>query len=146
MRALILFFVGLTFGTGLGYLMGIPVEAHDHAGHDDPTHEHSVITAWDGPEPSIAINLLPEHGGAFNLFVDVSGFTFAPQDVNQASEQGTGHIHVYQDGVKIGRFYSPWAHLVGLKSGSTIRVTLNANDHTAWGFNGMPIAAETIVP
>lgn len=146
MRALILLFIGLFFGAGLGYLLSVPTDPHDHAGHDDDTHEHSVVTAWTGPEPTIGITLKDDVDGAHNLFVDVTGFSFTPQDVNTEAQQGTGHAHVYQDGVKITRIYSPWTHLEGLESGATLRVTLNANDHTAWGYNGMPIAAEFIVP
>lgn len=142
-----LLFIGLFFGIGLGYLLAVPTNLHDHAGHDDTQHEHSVVTNWTDPEPTIAIDLTPDiHEGAYNLFIDVSGFTFTPDDVNTAAEQGTGHAHVYQNGIKIMRVYSPWAQIEGLISGATLRVTLNANDHTAWGYNGTPIAAEFIVP
>lgn len=146
MRALILFIIGIVFGTGTGFLLALPVVEHDHAGHDDPSHEHSIVTAWTGPEPTIAIALMPEGNGAFNLRIDETGFIFAPEHVNQATVQGEGHAHVYLDGVKIARIYSQWAHLTEIKSGSILRVTLHANDHTAWGYNGQPVAAEVVVP
>lgn len=146
MRAIILFIIGILFGTGTGFLLALPTIEHDHAGHNDPSHEHSIVTAWTGPEPTIAIELMPESEGEFNLRVDVTGFTFAPEHVNQPTVQGEGHAHVYIDGLKIARIYGPWTHLTGIKSGAVLRVTLNANDHTAWGYNGMPIAAEVVVP
>ena len=146
MRALILFAIGLVFGTGLGFMLGSPVEGHDHAGHGDMRHDMSAVTPWAGPAPSIALTVLDDRGDAKNLFMDISGFTFTPETVNTPPVAGTGHVHVYLDGAKYARAYGPWLLVKNAPSGSVIRVTLNANDHTGWGLGDQPIAAEITVP
>ena len=148
MRSLILFFIGIIFGTGTGVLLALPSPEHNHASHFDPAHDHTTVTPWEGDEPAIALQLTPDGDadGSFNLFVDTKGFTFAPEHVNQASVQGEGHAHIYLNGEKIMRIYGPWVHLEGLPSGALLRVSLNTNDHTDWGYLDMPIATEMFVP
>ncbi|MCO4847610.1 MAG: hypothetical protein KC448_06520 [Yoonia sp.] len=146
MRALILFVIGIVFGTGLGVIISAPMEGHDHAGHSDTGHDHSVLTEWTGPAPSLALTITDDTGDGKNLFIDVAGFTFTPETVNTVPVAGTGHTHIYVDGIKILRAYGPWVHLTGAPSGSVVRVTLNANDHTGWAIDGQPIVAEITVP
>lgn len=146
MRALILFIIGLTFGTGIGFILGTPTMEHDHAGHADMSHDHSTMIPWTGPAPDIALQIINDMGDARNLLIDATGFTFTPETVNEAPLQGTGHAHIYIDGVKVTRAYSPWMYLENAPSGAVIRVTFNANDHSAWALDGQPIAAEITVP
>ena len=59
---------------------------------------------------------------------------------------GTGHAHVYINGVKLGRLYGHWMHLTGLKAGEhTIKVTLNSNDHQDYALNGVIIGDEVTI-
>ena len=146
MRSLILLVIGLTFGTGIGFMLGMPASDHDHASHSDMGHDHSTLTAWTGPAPDIALQIFNDMGDAQNLLIDITGFAFTPEAVNTDAVQGTGHAHVYVDGEKVGRAYGPWMRLNNAPSGSVVRVTLNANDHSAWGINDQPIAAEITVP
>jgi hypothetical protein len=146
MRALILFAIGTVFGTGLGFMLGAPMNGHDHAGHDDMEHDMSAVTPWTGPAPLLNLTVTPDTGDAKNLFIDVAGFTFTPEAANTASVAGTGHAHVYVDGVKVVRAYAPWVHIERAPSGSVIRVTLNANDHSGWAVDDQPIAAEITIP
>jgi hypothetical protein len=45
---------------------------------------------------------------------------------------GEGHAHLYIDNVKRARLYGTWFHLEDLEPGKhIIRVTLNANNHSA---------------
>jgi hypothetical protein len=81
-----------------------------------------------------------------NLHIMVQGFTFAPELVNGPITPAAGHAHVYVNGEKVARAYGPYLLLSGVETGDVVRVTLNANDHTTWGLDGMPLAAETIVP
>jgi hypothetical protein len=81
-----------------------------------------------------------------NLHILTEGFVFAPEQVNGPTSQGVGHAHVYVNGEKIMRAYSAWVHLTDVPAGATVRVTLNANDHSGWAFEGDPIAAEAIAP
>ncbi|MDG1377019.1 MAG: hypothetical protein P8P56_08385 [Yoonia sp.] len=146
MRSIILLVIGLFFGTGIGFLLGMPATEHDHASHADASHDHSALTLWNGPTPDIALQLFHDSGDAQNLLIDITGFTFTPEAVNTAAVDGTGHAHVYVDGVKVGRAYGPWMLLDDAPSGSIVRVTLNANDHTVWGLGDTPIVAEITVP
>ena len=146
MWSLILFVIGIVFGTGLGFILGAPMEGHDHAGHSDTGNDHSALTEWTTPAPSLAIIVTDDTGDAKNLFIDVTGFSFTPETVNTTPVTGTGHAHVYVDRVKTIRAYAPWVHIIDAPRGSVVRVTLNANDHTGWAINGHPIVAEITVP
>src|SRR5215510_1606955 len=65
------------------------------------------------PIPGIALRLTRDAADGFNLALDVSNFTFTPERVNTPNEQNTGHAHLYINGQKIARLYSPWMHLPG---------------------------------
>ena len=149
MRSLVLFVIGLVFGTTFGFLLGGGLgdvdHAHDHAGHADTDHDHSALVAWEGEPPRLTLALSPDMGGARNLHIITEGFVFAPEQVNGPNTPGTGHAHVYVNGEKVMRAYGAWVHLEHAPEGATIRVTLNANDHSGWGLDGAPIAAEVTV-
>lgn len=148
MRALILFFIGLVFGGAGGFLAagGMGSDGHDHAGHSDASHVHSTLVAWEGPAPRLDLALSPDTGDAQNLHIMTEGFIFAPEEANGPSRTGTGHAHVYVNGEKIMRAYGAWVHLADVPANAVIRVTLNANDHSGWGLDGQPIAAEITSP
>ncbi|MBM1221949.1 hypothetical protein JQU17_14350 [Ponticoccus sp. SC2-23] len=157
MRPLILFLIGIVFGTAGGFLLagGLhgPMDGHDRstteaAVHDHASHDHSQLSEWPAnmPSPEIALTLWPDAGRDMNLRVDAPGFTFTPEEVNGAVTPATGHAHIYVNGEKIARLYGPYAHLTALPEGAEIRVTLNANDHTEWAVDGVPLAATIIAP
>ena len=55
---------------------------------------------------------------------------------------GTGHAHLYLNGLKLGRLYVPSARIGALPPGDhMVRVTLNANDHRAYVVDGDPVTA-----
>ena len=85
-------------------------------------------------------------GSAQNLHIMTTGFVFAPEQVNGPVTPGTGHAHIYVNGTKIARAYSAWFHLGDLPAGATIRVTLNANDHSHWAVDGTPLIEEITAP
>lgn len=149
MRLLLLFIIGLTFGFGGGFLvgggMGESSHAHDHAGHDHGDHEQT-LAEWTGPPANLSLDLTRDMGNAMNLNIQADGFTFTPETVNTDPTPGTGHAHIYLNGEKIGRAYSPWFHIETVLPGDVIRVTLNADDHAPWGVDGQPIAAEITSP
>ena len=60
----------------------------------------------------------------------------------RAERGGEGHPHVYVNGVKLSRLYSPYMHLGMLQPGmNEVRVTLNANMHQEYAHNGQTIEA-----
>jgi hypothetical protein len=148
MRALLLFVIGLTFGGTGGFLVagGMGESSHDHAGHSDATHDHETLTEWAGAPPELSLNLTPDLGSDLNLRITATGFTFAPAQVNGPVSDRSGHGHVYVNGEKVARAYGPYMHLTNVPKDATIRVTLNANDHSGWSLNGKPIAAEATAP
>lgn len=150
MRSLLLFLIGIVFGTTLGFLLsgglGGAEHAHDHAGHSSTSHDQSGLAAWEGVAPKLALALTSDIDDALNLQIQTEGFTFTPELVNGPNEPGTGHAHIFINGKKVARAYSAWTHLNSVPNGATIRVTLNANDHSGWGLNGQPITAEIIAP
>ncbi|MFT4914355.1 MAG: hypothetical protein ACI85V_000128 [bacterium] len=147
MRLLALFIIGLTFGFGGGFLVagGMGPSSHDHAGHGDTDHDMSMLVPWEGPAPDLSLEVTQELGDFVNLHIIADGFTFTPETVNLDPTPGTGHAHIYVDGIKIARVYGPWFHVENVAPGQTIRVTLNADNHALWGIDDHPIVAEIIV-
>ncbi len=159
-RALILFVIGLCFGTGGGYLLAAGSDAtiagHDHGvpadhsagavhGPGGSATDHGLLDVT-GPVPGLTLTLHADASDAMNLEIVTTGFRFAPEHVNGPAKPGEGHAHVYIDGVKIARVYGPWFQLTGLSAGEEVRVTLNANSHQALARDGRPIEAVTTVP
>ena len=97
----------------------------------------------DAPAPmAVEIQLAPDPLGGANLMVMPHGFTLAPEKVNEPNVAGEGHPHVYVNGVKLSRLYSPYMHLGMLQPGmNEVRVTLNANMHQEYAHNGQTIEA-----
>lgn len=90
---------------------------------------------------SVTPKLTLDAMAGWNLHVATTGFTWTPRQASGAARQGGGHAHVYVDGKKLGRMYSPWLHLTGLKPGKhRIKVELNANDHAPWTWRGKRVS------
>ena len=91
---------------------------------------------------AVAISLAPDPLGGANLTVTPQGFTLAPAKVNAPNVDGEGHPHLYVNGVRLGRIYSPHLHLGKLAPGmNEVRVTLNTNMHQEYAHNGQTIEA-----
>ena len=114
----------------------------DHAAHGDAGHDHSTMTPWIGTAPTLALELTPDIGRNVNLHILADGFTFTPEQVNGPVTKGTGHAHVYVNDVQVARAYSAWMHIKDVPTGAVVRVTLNANDHSAWAVDGEMLVAE----
>lgn len=157
-RTLALFGIGLVFGGGIGFTLaaanGVTFDGHDHAQHGSMDHaamDHGKmhetpleVSRTDAPQ--LDIEVTPDPVTGYNLHLMTRGFTFAPEHASLDHVAGQGHAHVYVNGTKIGRLYSPWMHLDALPSGATeIQVTLNANDHRPLAVSGTPVTATTIV-
>ena len=122
-------------------------EHHDHEdgdGESSMSHEgdhHDDEVESEGPM-SVAFRTFPDSISGINLQIISQGFEFTPENVNQGHVDGEGHAHVYVDGVKIGRVYTPWIYLGKLEPGMReIRVTLNANGHPQYTYGGEKVEA-----
>lgn len=109
---------------------------HEHSHHDkQETSGYEAI-------PTIKLDVIKDTASGWNLHLITENFTFTPENIDQAVDKPEGHAHVYVDGKKVSRIYGPWFHLTGLTPGpQTIRVSLNANDHSEFVFNDVPIDA-----
>ena len=95
---------------------------------------------------AVTISLEPDPLGGANLMVTPRGFTFAPEKVNAPNVAGEGHPHLYVNGVRLGRIYSPYLHLGTLAPGmNEVRVTLNTNMHQEYAHGGETIEAATTI-
>ena len=120
----------------------------DDKEHDeDGDHEHGAKTvdvpADGAPEIDITVT---EADAGFVIDVALANFTLTEPDVAEEYVAGEGHMHVYIDGVKVGRFYETSIAIDPLPVGEhTIEVEVNASDHAAIAIGGVPIrASETV--
>ena len=117
-----------------------------------PAVDHSqhplVEVREDLPVPSLVIRLIPDRMDGFNVFLDTRNFVFTPENVGQTAISSEGHAHLYVNGEKVARLYSPWHHLSGklLREGiNRIEVEFSTNDHSVWGVAGAPIGADVLI-
>lgn len=115
--------------------------------HNHSEHEHSDKDLLginpQAKKPEIKLSVEADPMAGWNIHIDASNFSFAPDQVNQAvTSIAEGHAHIYVDDYKIARVYSPWYHLRALTPGPhKIRISLNANDHSNLSYNGIPLDA-----
>ncbi len=111
----------------------------------DAMHQHPPReVSPELPMPSVNHLMFPDMMDGFNIQILTSNFSFTPAAINRAPVDNEGHAHIYVNGVKIARVYSDWYHLPGtiLKMGDNeVRVTLNANDHSEWTVDGVPVSS-----
>jgi len=109
----------------------------------DHTADHTEIEVnTDLPLPSVSLILEKDKMAGYNVIVNTDNFTFTPEKVNLEPVSNEGHAHLYVDDVKITRLYGQYYHLNNLSRGEhEIKVTLNANDHADWMYQGEHIQA-----
>ena len=111
--------------------------------------DHVIVDVPDDlPYPSARIELEADPVDGFNLFLATENFTFTPEAVNRELVPNEGHAHLYLNGKKAARLYSPWRHLPGTlfnEGVNRVEVVLNANDHSTWGLAGEPIGDEVLI-
>ena len=111
---------------------------HNHSGH------HSTLDVLKEKIPSVELKISEDKVSGWNITLLTDNFSFTPESVNEQATQNQGHAHIYINDIKIARLYSPYFHLGALPTGEhEIRVTLNADDHSAFVFNNKPIEAVT---
>ncbi len=157
--------LALILGVGGGFLAGNAIgENHDHddhaseeTSHTDDDHDHaaeesamademhshdSMFMVSEEDAPTISLTVEKDAKSGYNVSIETTKFTFAPDNVNEENVVGEGHAHLYVDGEKIGRLYGPNFHYSGSVEGSaTFRVALNSNMHSEYAVNGETIEA-----
>ncbi len=116
--------------------------------HDDSHHGggHMGNYEYMGMDvPTIDI-LFHDTKKGYNLEIVTENFTFTPENEGEAHVDNEGHTHLYIDGVKITRVYSPWYYLTGLEPGVyEVRVELSTNDHKAYAYQGEIIDVTKVI-
>lgn len=111
--------------------------------------QHQVLnTPIDLPIPSAVVHLQADGVDGYNLFLETRNYRFTPENVGADPVANEGHAHLYVNGQKVARLYSPWRHLpqsLFQEGINRLQVELNANDHSIWGIVGEPIGADVLV-
>ncbi|MGK7891625.1 MAG: hypothetical protein AB4042_20030 [Leptolyngbyaceae cyanobacterium] len=120
---------------------------HGNAPHGNGSHHHGAIAVTDADRvPQVMLVVQPDARRGWNVQVQTENFIFAPERVNQENRPNEGHAHLYVDGQKVARLYGNWYHLGNLEPGiREIRVSLHANGHEAWSYEGEAIAHSVTV-
>ena len=95
--------------------------------------------------PCVKITLYPDTMSGYNIHIETTNFTFAPNNVSTEHIMGEGHAHVYVNGTKVARAYTNWLHLPTVGNGSMVMVELNANTHAPYSHHGIQIMDEIMV-
>ncbi len=112
--------------------------------HGEGGHHEGAIEATSAM--SVAVEVSIDSVSGVNVQIIPEGFAFNPESLNMGHVDGEGHAHVYVDGVKITRAYTPWVHLEGIAPGERkFRVTLNANSHEGYAYSGEKVEATTTI-
>ncbi len=105
------------------------------------SHDESYVVPEGETAPTVALEAEPGEGG-WLIRIATTDFTFDPEAVDQAHVPGTGHGHVYLNGLKLGRVYGGEFRIGALPAGThQLRVALNTNDHRAYATEAGPIDA-----
>lgn len=140
-------FVVILLLFGFGYTVSAASQ-YENAAVEASDHSPGVLDLSDMdnvPEVTL-IEVIQEAPGSYILHVEIENWQFTPEKTGESANPNEGHAHVYVDGIKVGRMYSPWLHLGDLSEGEhQVVVTLNGNDHTEFVVDGELIGAETAV-
>lgn len=93
------------------------------------------------PAPRIALTTRPD-GDGWIIEVQAEEFEFTPDLADGLHVPGTGHGHLYLNGLKLQRLYANTARIGPLPPGRhEVLVTLNTNDHRAYVVGETPVTA-----
>ena len=156
--------IALLFGIGLGTLLDDGakstsstnevthvepnVETDGHNSEEGDSHDHghghggAMFMVDAANAPSVNVRVSEDAKSGWNVVVEATDFTFAPESVNGENVIGEGHAHLYVDDKKVARLYGPYFHYdENFDGAKEFRVTLNANDHSEYAVNGEVIEA-----
>ncbi len=87
--------------------------------------------------PSVILNATPDRASGVNVQVTLENFVFAPDQLGQANEDGTGHVYLFVDGKRYTRILTKWIHIDDLSPGTyQLTVALAQNDGTLLAYEG----------
>lgn len=94
-------------------------------------------------KPALSVSISPtSDGSGWQLTAKVSDFAFDRENVDGDHIPGTGHGHLYLNGLKLGRVYHETVNIGRLPKGThKVRLTLNTNNHRIYMVDGKPVTA-----
>ena len=109
----------------------------------DETPGHpGVIEVASATAPGLQLEVTKDPVSGWRVYAPTTNFVLAPERASTPHIDGEGHMHLSIDGQKVTRLYGPWWHIAELTEGDhEVTVSLNANDHSAYVMDGMPIFA-----
>lgn len=106
----------------------------------------AICRVGDGePAPRISVTTLAD-GYGWLVRVQAEEFEFTPDLADGLHVPGTGHGHLYLNGLKLQRLYEDQARIGALPPGRhEVQVTLNTNDHRAYVVDDEPVTASAVI-
>lgn len=93
------------------------------------------------PAPQVSLSVTSD-GDGWKVEAITDDFTFSEPITDMGHIPGYGHGHLYVNGTKLQRMYTPSARIGALLPGRyTVELTLNTNDHRAYVVEGHPVSA-----
>jgi len=114
---------------------------------DGHGHGHKLIdvSRWEYV-PAISMDIEKDVVSGWNIHLRPDRFKFTPENVNGENIEGEGHAHLFVDEEKVARVYGSWFHLPALTPGRhSIKIQLNANDHSTLAVGDNPIENISII-
>lgn len=109
-------------------------------------HEHAKYEVTAEEAPTVELSVTEDSKGGWNVHLNTTKFTFAPDHVNGEEVLGEGHAHLYVGDELIARLYGPDFHYRGEFDGTkTFRVTLNTNMHSEYAVDGVSVESSVDV-
>ncbi len=115
----------------------------------DMEHDHGETPVpADTTAPTVKIELTEDEMSGYNLRLITENYKFTPGKIGSEPVANEGHAHLFINGNKVARLYSPWFHIPAemlTAESNEITVTLNANDHSDWTVNDEHISASQLL-
>jgi len=99
------------------------------------------------PQPALVMKVSEDSdAGGWKVNVDTTNFKFSKELADGEHVAGTGHGHIYINGVKLGRLFENVTTIGALPKGRHIvRVTLNTNNHQTYMVAGKRVTATALI-
>ena len=121
--------------------------SHDDEG-DSHSHDEGAVLEVnaDAPIPLVDIALTEtDDPGLFDLAVTLTNFTITPDNLDGDPVDNEGHLHLYLDGERVGRFFDVDYQVEIPEGEHLVEVELSSNSHLAYALDGEPIRASATV-
>ena len=115
----------------------------DHSKHAGMAHMMVHSVQDDQAIPTLDAKVVHDPAqSSWSFNAKTENFQFLPEMADKEHVEGTGHGHIYLNGMKLGRYFGGGWDLGQLPTGKhQVRLSLNTNDHKTYQYDGEPIEA-----